>query len=246
MNLLLDLGNSRLKWAFADDKLGTVHSRAWAVPGAVDGLRAEWNSSAPPARVLVASVAPPSCRERIAALLAQLAWPQGEWLRSPARMGRLRNAYSVPADLGIDRFLAMLAALDENQAPCVIASCGTALTLDALQADGRHLGGQIAPGIQAMLTGLGRAAPGLPDPGPGTCDAFAHATSDAMRAGVWQASAAAIERFADLAAQRMQVMPRLLLCGGNAAATASLLRRTHEPFEHAVLRGLHAWLRLLG
>lgn len=241
MNALLDLGNSRLKWASADSAPGKADSLPLADPGFSQNLRERLGRHRVPQQVLGASVAPAEKREQVDAVLDAIGWPAATWLRSPARHGRLVSAYAEPADLGIDRFLALLAALDAGLAPCVIASCGTALTLDALAGDGVHLGGQIAPGVGAMQSALHLAAPSLPAEQHGQCVDFARGTVDAMYSGVWNTSAATIERFVAKAAERLQCAPRLLLHGGNAEATAAVLGIESEAFPSAVLRGLRVW-----
>ncbi len=243
MIALLDLGNSRLKWAFATGQPGPADSLTWADANWHRALRDRLSLHEVPQQVLGASVTTPERRRQVDEVLASMSWPTASWLRSPAKFGCLINAYDVPQDLGIDRFLIMLAALDAGLAPCVVASSGTALTLDALAADGQHLGGQIVPGIEAMQSGLHSAAPVLPAPQKAQCLNFARSTVDAMYSGVWQTSAAAIERFAAKSAERMRCRPRVLLCGGNAESVAALLGIESEPFAQAVLRGLHVWSR---
>ncbi|MGB8635603.1 MAG: type III pantothenate kinase [Rhodanobacteraceae bacterium] len=243
MILLLDLGNSRLKWAFADTRLGTGGALDWRQAGLPDALRRQWQQATAPSRVLGASVTRPERRALVDSLLNELGWPRAEWLRSPATHGPWANAYPQPDGLGIDRCLAMLAALDAGLAPCVIASCGTALTMDALADDGRHLGGQIIPGIDAMMSALNDVVPSLPDARSGQCLVFARNTVDAMHSGAWHASAGAIEHFLEATASAMQASPRLLLCGGHADAFGALLRVRSEYFPRAVLSGLLAWSR---
>ncbi len=243
MILLLDLGNSRLKWAFAETRLENGGDLAWEQANLRDPLRRHWRQAAAPSRVVGASVTGPQRRTLVEELLDELGWPRAEWLRSPASRGAWINAYPQPQGLGIDRCLAMLAALDAGQAPCVIASCGTALTIDALAGDGRHLGGQIVPGINAMMSALHDAVPGLPDARDGRCVALAHNTVDAMHSGAWHASAGAIEHFLESAADATGFSPRLLLCGGHADAVAALLRVRSEILPQAVLKGLLAWSR---
>lgn len=243
MILLLDLGNSRVKWAFADADLHDGGDLDWQHPAAGGGLLDHWQNKPPPERVLAAAVTTAKRRALLDLTLAKLDWPRAEWLQSPEHFAGLTSAYDQAADLGIDRFLAMLAAVDGRLAPCVIASCGTALTLDALAPDGRHLGGQIVPGVSAMLQALRRQAPGLPDAGGGQRAELAANTVDAIYSGAWHAVAGAIEHFQVLAEARMQQRPQLLLCGGHAAEIGKLLCIDAEQFPQAVLRGLLVWSR---
>ncbi len=239
--LLLDLGNSCLKWTFAAASLGEPQRQRWPADGLSADLVRTWRGHARPQRVLAASVTAIERRNWIDRALASLGWPQAEWLASPARHGGIVNAYRQPQKLGIDRFLSMLAADRAGHAPCVVAACGTALTLDALAADGRHLGGQIVPGLHAMLQGLARAAPGLPVASKDCTALLAGDSADAIATGARHALAGAIEHFAAGVAPRISKHPALVLCGGDAAIVNALLRRPGTVLDDAVLRGLLAW-----
>jgi type III pantothenate kinase len=244
MNLLLDLGNTRLKWAFAqDEKLSASSALAWRVDGFAERLLAELRDGTPPCRVLAAAVADDTRRAMVTGVLRQLGWPTPEWLHSPACLGEVINAYIEPSRLGIDRFLMLLAAWHAGLAPCVIAGCGSALTLDALAVDGRHLGGLIVPGVAAMRNALSIVAPVLPQVEGGRVLDFADNTEDAVASGAWQAAAGAIERFAAHARKQLGHNARLLLAGGDAAAIATLLDQPVHVLPDAVLRGLLVWSR---
>lgn len=243
MILLLDLGNSRLKWALADRALGEGGDLDWQQASWQKDLQDHWQQQPAPQRILGAAVTSAERRSGVDAVLDQLAWPSAEWLHSPKHFGGVTSAYDQPADLGVDRFLTMLAAFDAGMAPCVIASSGTALALDALDAEGRHLGGQIIPGISAMMSGLRAAAPGLPDARTGCCVDLASGTADAMYSGVRHAAAGAIEHFLALASKQMAQTPQLLLCGGHARQLAKLLQIDARQFPQAVVQGLHTWSR---
>ena len=66
----------------------------------------------------------------------------------------MTSGYGRPETLGVDRWMAILAAWDRVQVPCVVVDAGSALTIDFIAAGGRHLGGYIVPGIQMMLDAL--------------------------------------------------------------------------------------------
>lgn len=242
MNLLLDLGNTRLKWVVSD--AGQLHpgaALAWHTADFDAALHAAWRDLPAPQRILAANVAPSACQQRVErALLARFGLAP-QWLRSPAARAGVRNAYAQPETLGIDRFLALLAAHDGGYAPCVIAGCGSALTLDALAADGHHLGGLIVPGIRAMQHGLQWAAPGLPPAADAQVLELACDTGNAVASGSWQAAAGAIERFYRHMSARLGGQPQLLLSGGDAPPLVTLLGAPAQAFDNAVLRGLQVW-----
>ena len=243
MNLLLDLGNSRIKWALAGSSAESAGGAcAWG-DGMADILGRAWRTSETPERVLAASVVDAAREGAVAEAVASRFGRAVQWVRTPATGCGVRNAYAAPAALGVDRFLAMVAALDMGCAPCVLAGCGTALTLDALAADGRHLGGLIAPGPllmqQSVLDATVRVQAGA---GARIVEA-ADNTGDALVSGCWQAAAALVERFAARMAGTLGSAPRLLLGGGDAETLATLLERPPELLPDAVLRGLSVWAR---
>jgi type III pantothenate kinase len=241
MKLLLDLGNTRLKWA-------VVSADEWIERGAVawdedvsTTLAHAWKGLAQPQRVLGASVVDASRENQLEHLVNEGFARHIEWVRTPAEACGVRIAYAEPQRLGVDRFLAMVAARNEGCAPCVLAGIGTALTLDALMADGRHLGGLIAPGPLLMQQSLLGATARVRPEHAGVIRAIADNTTDAVVSGCWQAVAGLIERFATHVASTSGDTPRLLLDGGDAATMLPLLDVPAELAADSVLRGLHVW-----
>lgn len=241
MKLLLDLGNTRLKW-------GVVNDDSWNARGAVAWeedvsavLAQAWNGLQAPQRVLGASVVDASREAQVERVIAEVFAQQVEWVRTPAEACGVRIAYAEPSRLGVDRFLAMVAAHDAQQAPCVLAGIGTALTLDALTADGQHLGGLIAPGPWLMQQSLLDATARIRLNHPGAIRDIADNTADAVTSGCWQAVAALIERFVTRVAKQSGSAQRLLLDGGDAPAVLSLLGMPGELAADSVLRGLNVW-----
>ena len=245
MKLLLDLGNSRLKWALQ------AQPGSWLAHGAVDWqqdvtatLRLAWENLPPPAAVLGASVVDAAREAQLAAVVAERFGTEPFWLRTPASACGVRNAYAEPQRLGVDRFLAMVAAHAEGRAPCVLAGVGTALTLDALAADGRHLGGLIAPGPQLMQRSLLGATAQVRPQRPGQILELADNTADAVASGCWQAAAALIERFATRLAGELGAGASLILDGGDAATLLPLLSLPAQLTRDGVLRGLAVWAQM--
>lgn len=242
MRLLLDLGNTRLKWVLQ------AQTEGWLARGAVDWrkdtsdvLAAAWAGLPPPARILAASVVDTARETQVATVAERLFARVPDWLRTPASACGVRNAYAEPQRLGVDRFLAMVAAHAHGHAPCVLASVGTALTLDALAVDGQHLGGLIAPGPQLMRQSLLGATAQVRPERPGQILDLADNTADAVASGCWQAAAALIERFALRAAPRLGVAPELILGGGDAQSLLPLLSLPVRLEQDGVLLGLGVW-----
>jgi type III pantothenate kinase len=243
MMLLLDLGNSRLKWACCTEP-GAVWTASGSLPWSAQlasTLRRTWAAYAAPATVLAASVVDDRRETQVDAVVRACFRQAVRWVRTPASACGVRNAYADPGALGVDRFLNMVAAHAAGQAPCVLASAGTALALDALTAGGQHLGGLIAPGAQLMRDSL-LAATARIRPGPsGDIVDAARNTADAVNSGCWQALAALVERFALRMREPLGGAPRLLLTGGDARQLLPLLGMPAQLAEDGVLRGLLHW-----
>jgi type III pantothenate kinase len=238
--LLVDAGNTRVKWAFARD--GALPGE-WTTDGAVthaelDSLADAWRGHAV-TRAIVSNVAGGALRERLGALLPRL-WPtlQPEWFSAQAELAGLRNRYRNPAQLGADRFAAALGAraLYPGKA-LVVATCGTATTVDGVSADGEFVGGMILPGLGLMLASLARGTAQLPEasadaPLP---PALADHTLDAIRSGCVSAQAGAIER-------ACAALPAglCIVSGGAARHVAPALSVPHRMLHNIVLVGLHA------
>ncbi|MFC5437129.1 type III pantothenate kinase [Rhodanobacter umsongensis] len=243
MRLLLDMGNSRLKWALQ------AAPSAWLAHGAVDWRQADvpaqlasaWATLPRPDNVFVASVVDSAREAELANVIERLFARVPHWLRTPAYAAGVHNAYAEPQRLGVDRFLTMVAALADGQAPCVLASVGTALTLDALATDGRHLGGLIAPGPLLMQHSLLTATARVRPERPGDIVELADNTADAVASGCWLAAAALTERFVAQMTLRFGSRPALILGGGDAARLAPLLSAPVRLKEDSVLRGLAVW-----
>ena len=238
--LLVDAGNTRVKWALA--AAGAAPGE-WIAHGAVthaqlDDLAGAW-AGRQPALALVSNVAGEAMRARLEALLARL-WPalRPAWFGAVAELAGLRNRYRNPAQLGADRFAAALGArtLVPGKA-LVVATCGTATTVDGVTADGEFTGGMILPGLGLMLASLARGTAQLPEASAQAIlpPTFADNTLDAIRSGCIAAQAGAIERaFHALPAELC------IVSGGAAAQVAPALALPCRMLDNIVLAGLHA------
>ena len=213
---LFDLGNTRLKCAAlqGDGAIGAVvgidHDGAAFAPG--------WEALLPQRidAAFLCSVASPGL---VLALLDALTRRCGRISiarTQPARAG-VRIAYAQPHRLGVDRFLALLAAHARAPQAWLVVGIGTALTIDLLAADGRHHGGRIAPSPTLMREALHARAQQLPVTG-GLYGEFAADTIDALASGCEGAALGVIDRSVAAATTLLGEPPRLLLHGGGARA----------------------------
>jgi type III pantothenate kinase len=239
--LLLDLGNTRLKWAWTDAS-GPLHAqaRAWDAVGEMP-LAQQLNEHGAARRVFAASVTHAERQAEVEVALRDAGAAAPVWVGTPAQACGVRNGYRRPQDLGVDRFLGMVAALHAGCAPCIVVSAGTALTLDALAADGLHLGGLIAPGPQLMQQSLREAARHLPDSQDAPVLDCADDTAAAMASGCWQAALGLIERFHARMRAPLGGKPELVLGGGDALTLAGRLALPATVQADAVLQGLAVW-----
>lgn len=237
MLLLVDCGNTRVKWALANDLAGLG---AWSDSGALEHdqigeLGARWHGVAI-RRAIVANVAGPAIEEKLRALLPA---DTTIWFRSQAELKGMHNRYANPAQLGADRFAAALGA--RALAPgkrVIVATCGTATTIDAVDANGDFLGGMIVPGVGLMAASLARNTAQLPmiEAGAkGLPAGFADNTDDAILSGILAAQAGAIEHACAL--HRAEIC---IISGGAASHIAPALAVPYRMVDNIVLVGLHA------
>ena len=238
MTLLLDLGNTRLKAArLRDGQPVDVASFALADDSLPQSF-ANWLGAAPPARGWLAAVAPEAAVARIVALAAARGVAL-ERVATQAHALGVRIAYAEPARLGVDRWLNLVAARRRIDGPVLVASVGTALTIDGLLADGTHLGGLIAAPPEATRAALIARAPRL-DVARGHVARFAASTEDAIESGALLGATALIERSLHELERAAGTRARLLLTGGGAAPLRPWLM-PHEAVDDLVLHGLAAW-----
>ena len=233
MILLIDIGNSRLKWALWD---GATLSPAVAIdhqgdPAMVIGRLPNRKLSA----VWVAHVMGAGHEDAINnAVRARFAF-DAHFARSCAEYLGLKCAYADATRLGVDRWLMLLAAWREVHDACCVVSAGTALTFDAIDAEGQHQGGFIAPGLSAMLKAtLGSTRFATFELGSDYQDGLGRDTETCVRQGAFLAALGAIERGL-LAAGTPDVR---LACGGDAAVLLPHLGETWQQRDDLVLRGL--------
>ena len=240
---LFDLGNARVKCAplHVDGTLGEVRAIAYG-----EGCIAALDAAVPvalreDATAVLASVASPA---RTAAVVDWLTTRFGSVsvARTQPALAGVRIAYADPARLGVDRFLALLAARRRGAQPWLVVGVGTAVTVDLLDAQGRHHGGRIAPSPRLMREALHAAAVQLPAQG-GEYVEFAADTAAALASGCDGAALGLIERSRQQAQHALGERPALLLHGGGAADLMPHLREALLA-PALVLEGLAAWARL--
>ena len=237
---VFDLGNSRLKCAALNDdgSLGVVHALEHGGAGFVEALEALLPADAESA--CLASVASPALTQSVLDVLTTR-FQRISIARSVAQFSGMRIAYTEPARMGVDRFLALLAAHARAPGACLVVGVGTAITVDLLDGNGQHRGGRIAPSPRLMRNALHDAAAQLPAQG-GDYVEFASDTDDALASGCDGAALGLIERSLREATQRLGETPALLLHGGGAEALVAHFPQAQQA-PALVLEGLALWSR---
>lgn len=235
MILLVDLGNSRLKWALAvDGRVGDIHAADYRQSGFAECLQRQWRTYARPDCIGIAAVGAPAVLGDVSDVARRL-WP-GVDIVQPlpvASTAGVVNAYHSPGKLGIDRWLALLAVRRAYPGRWCIVDCGTAITLDLLSEDGVHQGGLIAPGINLMKRALASGTEVLPLLESQAVLGLGVNTETAIGGGVLFAAIGLVE-----AALSRYPGYRLLLCGGDAGLLQGLLKVDAVVDAKLVLKGL--------
>lgn len=241
MMLLLDIGNTRIKWAVLDAQgLGVQHAAIHA-GGVRQFTQSILDSVVRPERVLIANVGGSQIGELVRDAIAQRWNVAAEFIHSTAEACGVRNAYPEPAKLGVDRWLAVIAAHALQRRLSCIVSVGTAMTIDGVTASGQHLGGVIVPGPQLMVTSLLHNTSDIArraQQGSVTEAVFADNTLGAIRQGAAHALAALVERSVESLRAANGTMPALLLTGGGSPAIEKLIHLPFESRPDLVLQGL--------
>lgn len=229
MRLLVDAGNTRIKWALTR---GDEWLRSGALPTARAAELSAQFAEVPSVReAWVSNVAGEAVAQALREAVAADAW---HFVAACERQCGVRNGYEQPTQLGSDRWAALVAVWHLVGARCLVVSCGTATTVDALSDEGEFLGGLILPGIELMQRSLCGATAQL-ELGQGSYAAFPRNTADAMFSGAVQAVCGAIERQHGLLGDAPVV-----LSGGAAESLRGRLNLPLRLEDDLVLQGL--WL----
>lgn len=235
MNLLIDIGNSRLKWAISDKQQLTVGLSI--VNQQIDKLLLieTWQAINPPKRIAIACVGSNSTLAIVEAAVEEL-WRGTKIIlvKAQAHGFGVVNAYRQPEKLGVDRWLALIAAHRYYPSNTCIVDCGTAITVDLLDVSGIHQGGLICPGLRLMKQALSQGTEALPFNGSAYPLQPADFTEAAIYSGTLSAAIGLIEQVLKQQPETVQ----LILTGGDAELIAEhLLVKTHVDVN-LVLKGL--------
>ena len=232
MIVLIDAGNTRIKWRRQAEALGAALDEGALAHEDVATLTHLRPTAGKTLRVVGSNVAGTAVAGRIAAALGSA---HIEWLRPGQAARGVRNLYDNPFQLGADRWAALIGARALHPRASLVVMAGTATTVDLLSANGDFLGGLILPGVELMQQSLASGTAQLPL-ASGRFALQPRCTIDAIRSGCLQAQAGAVERmFQQIAAQPDALC---LLSGGAADSFAELLHIPLRRIDNLVLHGL--------
>ena len=237
--LTVDIGNSHIKWALWDDARITRTGSSSYSEQEPEAVFATWSELRPEKRVIVACVAGETVEQALNNWML-LHWSiVPEFLRSTAKLNGVVNAYADPLQYGVDRWAALLGAHSLYDDPVCIIDAGTAITVDLLDAEGRHQGGRILPGLQMMRDALLKGTAGIHQ-ADGKLTAFANNTADAVSSGTLYMLQAALIEICSSAGQYLGNNMKIIITGGMSEQIMSLPgipEMLHEP--ELVLKGLY-------
>ena len=239
MMLLCDVGNTRIKWAPASPRGelrpgGAVeHGGEWAEPA----LRRSLAALGRVERVVAASVAAAAVDESLEACVRRRWSLVPEWMPACHHGWGVQCAYAAPETMGADRWAMLVAARRRSPQGACVVSCGTALTVDLLDPQGRHLGGVIMPGIALMRRSLSENT-ALIAPAAGRVVSHPDNTPDAVATGTALAAASTVDRLFATLVESAAPAAACILSGGNAGEVRPLLAREAALVPGLVLEGL--------
>ena len=262
MTLLVDVGNTAIKWAQMSAE-GQLHSTQIQLHRGIEGiatrLAEQWRNVPPGTLVVGCNVANAQIVAAVEQAAVAVQLRAVRWVRSQSSFDgplALTNGYRDPSQLGADRWHCLLGAcssmnLRKDAKSLVVVNAGTATTVDCVDAEGdesprtkfvgRFIGGVIAPGVRMMLDSLAIRTAGLPTADPelsANVAEFPDNTDAAIVTGVLDAQAGLVYRIWHRFAVHMLAEPRLIVTGGHAQALAIRLSMPADIEHNLVLRGL--------
>ncbi|MEW6729299.1 MAG: type III pantothenate kinase [Pseudomonadota bacterium] len=241
MRLAIDVGNTRVKWAFGQGGAQAVEHRGRDLRAL---LRHAWTDQPRPEAIHVASVAGETVDEAIR-LAAQDCWPGVSltFLATRAECCGVQVAYARPERFGVDRLAALVAAhAGSAGVPVVVVDAGTAVTVDALDAQGRHLGGVIMPGLrllsESLLGGTAAVSAGMAFPALTAGEALQASTEAGVAAGARCMFVGGALHAIEVARREAGTGAHLYLTGGDAAILVPSLGGGHVLRPDLVLEGV--------
>jgi type III pantothenate kinase len=244
MQILVDIGNTRIKWAEVEDgRLSNVGNAVHR--DARERALASFAAALPKrvTRAIVSNVAGDAIARELTELLQIRSAVAPEFVAVRAEQFGVRCAYADPSRLGVDRWIAVLAAHHLAPSAACVIDAGTTVTFDAVDARGQHLGGLILPGPRLVASALDRntnaiGATQAPGTRPTGLDVLGKSTDAAVGNGAMLALTGALERAIAAVESSLKERPKLYLTGGDADLLQNWLESDLDLRRDLVLEGL--------
>jgi type III pantothenate kinase len=235
MNLLIDMGNTRLKWAVGNGLGLSIGQAISNVEINHDALVQLWQAITAPNQIAISCVSAKQLLDLVISVANEL-WPEIPIIqaKSQAHGFGITNAYHEPEKLGVDRWLSMIAAFHKYRTALCIVGCGTAITVDVVDSSGKHLGGLISPGLRLMKAALAKGTENLSMGETVFPFGLATNTDAAIHNGTLSAACGLIE----FALKDQPADLQLVLTGGDAEIIALHLSQARIIHPELVLNGL--------
>jgi type III pantothenate kinase len=237
MKLLVDIGNSRLKWAQAQgQELKFFGSCDYRDPSVWAGF---FKAIQRPDSVYLASVVTEEINREFQKQVLEQWGLVVTTLQSESRCCGVHSAYHEANTMGVDRWAALIAAHHQFHSATIVVDCGSAMTVDALDAGGGHRGGYILPGIQMQHRALSHGTAGIElTETDHHVKGWGTDTASCIRRGVIEAMAALVERSAKQLSEELQAKVDVVITGGDASQLIPILPVPSVYREHLVLEGI--------
>jgi type III pantothenate kinase len=241
LNLLIDSGNSLIKWALEKD--GMFITKGECHTSCASSLHGLWENYAKPARVFVANVAGAKAAGEISKAVSALWQLDAEFIASTRNCCGLTNSYHSPGQLGVDRWMAMVAAFQMVDGPVIVVDCGTAVTIDLVKQAGLYAGGVIMPGLMTAFRSLEIGTDAIEHINNlnGDVNSVAQSTEDGVIAGVLLCLAGGIERVIKEQKLLSEQRPTVLVTGGDGEKLIPYLTISTQLQPALVLQGLQVF-----
>ena len=244
MTVVLDIGNAKMKWGLAEGRSVSSTGSAFHRDDAADAIDRFIRAFPSGADLVVATnVADPMLGHQISEAVRDRWCADVEWVTTSKSALGVTCAYDEPERMGSDRWVAIIAAHHASRGAVCVIDAGTAVTFDAIDASGQHLGGLIMAGPRLAASSLNRRTSHIGEtvpseaPASGT-DVLGRSTDEAVANGAMLALSAALSKAVGIVANDLDTLPDVLLAGGEAMRLLPWLETEVQYREHLVLEGL--------
>lgn len=237
MKLVVDIGNTNLKWTLASDSAWNVGESVAIEPDLGRLLDRIWGGMAPPQHVLVSNVSGAQVGEALQAWTVSTWGLQPDYFSSTDRFRNIRNGYRDPSQLGCDRWAAIIGARALSEGDLCVVDCGTAVTIDALNHEDRFIGGIIFPGADLVRDSLLTGTSDIAEKGADFRKVLGRTTAECVSGGSCFGVAGAVDRILSEMSEVLEE-PTIFITGGGAHFLLPFLHHSPRYEPDLVLIGL--------